>query len=66
MTAEGEGVEQPVDLAARPHDRQRVRQVALDAAPGPDDVQVAHVRHEPVHLLQLLKEALRIEMRSAV
>ncbi|MDT4822279.1 hypothetical protein FQZ97_554760 [compost metagenome] len=66
MAAEAEGVIQALDLAAGAHHRQRVRYVALDTAPGTDDVQLGHLRREPAHLLHLLEQTLRIEVGAAV
>src|SRR3982751_456842 len=66
MAAEPEGVEQPVHHATRAHDRQRIRRVTFDAAPGADDVEFLGNRYPPLHLAHLIEHAFRLDKTPAV
>ena len=62
MAAETERIEQTINGAARPHDRQGIRQVTFDTTPDPNDVQVADTRQQTPHLIHLIENAARLDI----
>lgn len=66
VATEAEGVEQAVDGATRAHHWQRVWEITFDAAPDPDDVQVADTWQQSAHLFHLVEDAARLDIGSAI